>query len=41
MINNNKMALPKKNRKIKKNFKKIENENNSRDEIQELDEDGK
>ena len=34
------MALPKKNRKIKKNFKKIEKENNSRDEIQELDEDG-
>ena len=32
------MALPKKNRKIKKNFKKIEKENNSRDEIQELDE---
>ena len=37
--NNNKMALPKKNRK-KKKFKKIEKENNSRDEIQELDEDG-
>ena len=34
------MTLPKKNRKIKKNFKKIEKENNSRDEIQELDEDG-
>ena len=34
------MALSKKNRKIKKNSKKIEKENNSRDEIQELDEDG-
>ena len=35
------MALPKKNRKIKKKLKKIEKEkNNSIDEIQELDEDG-